>query len=1464
MTDANAGADALSPIKRALLEIRELRARVAALEGASREPIAITGIGLRFPGGARDADGFATLLWNGVDAITPIPESRWALDPLFDADPDAPGKMYTRYGGFIDDVDSFDAEFFGVAPREAASMDPQQRLLLEVAWEALEDAGQSPSALMGRRAGVYLGISNNDYGRALFARPELIDVYFSQGNAYSVAAGRISYFLGAQGPAVPVDTACSSSLVALHLACQGLRNGECDLALVGGANVILSPEMNINFSKARMMAPDGRCKTFDARADGYVRSEGVAFLVLERLNDARARRRRIRALVRGSAINQDGRSNGLTAPNGPAQESVIRAALNSAGLAPSDIDYVEAHGTGTALGDPIEVQALGAALGEGRDPSRPLMVGSVKTNVGHLEAAAGIAGVVKAVLALERAEIPPHLNLETLSPLIDWNGLGVRVPTEQTAWQPGNTPRRAGVSSFGFSGTNAHVILEEAPRRTREASSAAERPIHILAFSARDEESVRSLAERHVAALDANIDVGAYCQTANAGRAHFTHRVSVRGATAAELRAGVTAFVAGRTHPSVVSGVVAAKPKVAFLFTGQGPQHVGMARALYDGLPVFREAFDQCAAIANPLLDRPLAALMYESSDNGVALDDARDAQPALFAVEYALASVWRAWGVEPAAVIGHSFGEYVAACVAGVFSLEDAMRIVVARTRLVHQLAPQGAMAAVFADEASVAAAARVRQDVEIAAFNGPDHVVISGATASVGAISADFEARGVRVKPLHVSYGSHSPLMTPVLEPYARELASVRFAEPSIPLVANLTGGIAGTDTVGNASYWRDHLRRPVRFADGMRALHADGVTHFVEVGPHPVLLGIGAACVPAGYGSWIPSLRRDAGEWETLLDAVQALYAGGVDVDWTAFDSAWPREYVRVPTYPFRKRRHWMDSLGVRATESESASQRWNRLARAMDRASKHGPLDLDVRAYPAAWESLARLTSGYAAQTLRERGLFASAGERRTLDEIMVTGGFGASYTHLVRRLLDGLVARGVLTGDAQGWRSPAPLAAPDMSSLWADAETRLAGNRELLAYIRHCGTLMSSVLTGSESPLETLFPGGSWDLAVDLYERSQTMRWINSLATAAFESISSQLPSDRSLRVLEVGGGTGGTTTSLLPVLPAGRTQYRFTDVSSAFLDNARARLGTYPFVEFGTFDVDSDISTQGYVAGSFDVIVASNAVHASRDLRAALTRLRSLLAPGGVLVLVESTTHHAWFDMTTGLIEGWQHFSDDLRGDHPLLDEQTWLRALGEAGFVAAAAWPGGDSPASVLGQHVIAALASGETAFSAAPVIAVDTAATPIATPKASPVALRAPLETALPDERAELLRELVRDAVVHVLRLDPADAPSRRARLMEFGLDSLMAVQLRNVLGSALGLERALPATLMFDHPTIDALAEFLEARIGGSNAGAVPAPTEVRVAATQPIVNAAAIASMSDEDVERLLMERLEDLK
>ncbi len=907
----------LPPLLRAYVAIQELEARLNALQRARREPIAVVGLGCRFPG-ADDPEAFWRLLREGRDAVTEVPPDRWDADAFYDPDPDAPGKAYTRRGAFLRDAAGFDPQFFGIAPREAASMDPQQRLLLEVAWEALEHAGQAPGRLADSPTGVFVGVMNADYPQMLLAAqdPAAIDAYYGTGSEISFPAGRLSYALGLRGPSMVVATACSSSLVAVHLACQSLRQGECRLALAGGVSLMLNPNAQVVLCKMSAVAPDGRCKTFDAAADGYGRGEGCGLVVLKRLTDALADGDNVLAVLRGSATNHGGPSGGLTVPSGPAQEAVIREALANAEVEPSQVGYLEAHGTGTSLGDPIELRALGAVFGPGRPPAGPLLVGSAKTNVGHLEAAAGIAGLIKVVLALHHGEIPPHLHLNRPNPHVPWNELPVEVPTRPVPWPAGEGKRRAGVSSFGLSGINAHVVLEEAPPR-EVAPAKTERPLHLLTLSAQTAESLRDLAgrwDRHLGEHPEQV-LADVAFTANTGRSHFPHRLAVVAEAAGPAREQLAAVASGRPAPAALLGEVpaAGRPRVAFLFTGHGAQYVGMGRRLYETQAAFRQALDECSEWSRPYLGQPLLEVLYPKPGAFSPLDEPAFAQPALFALEYALAQLWRGWGVEPAAVFGHGVGEYAAACVAGVFGPENGLKLAAAGARLVQELPRDGAMAAVFADEDRVAEAVAPYADrVSVAALNGPAGVVISGARPAVQAALTALERAGVGAEMLKGSHAFHSPLTEPTLDAFEQAARKVTYSPPKLALVSGLTGALAAPEDVSSPGYWRRQARQPVRFAAAVRALRQRGYEVFVEVGPAPALLGMARRCPDAGGAVWLPSLRPERDEWQQVLESLGALYTRGVEVNWDHFDRDYPRRRLPLPTYPFRRQRYWIDGL------------------------------------------------------------------------------------------------------------------------------------------------------------------------------------------------------------------------------------------------------------------------------------------------------------------------------------------------------------------------------------------------------------------------------------------------------------------------------------------------------------------------------------------------------------------------
>jgi acyl transferase domain-containing protein/acyl carrier protein len=1595
-------------------------ARAANLDAPTARPhdddeadaIAVIGLGCRFPGGAINPQAFWDRLRNGFDAVVDVPRDRWDIDAYYDPDRDAPGKMYTRRGAFLDRVDLFDPQFFGIAPREAASLDPQQRLLLEVSWEALEYAGVAADSLIGSRTGVFVGICGSEYALRQMRAPEQQDLYFGTGNALSAAAGRLSYVLGLQGPSLSIDTACSSSLAAVHLACQSLKRRESAMALAGGVNVLLAPELTVNFCRARMMAADGRCKTFDASADGYVRGEGAGIVVLKRLGDARRDGDRVLAVIAGSAINQDGRSSGLTVPNGPAQQALLQEALESAHLLPADVQYVEAHGTGTPLGDPIEVQAVGAVFGRGREAADPLLIGSVKTNIGHLEAAAGIAGLIKVVLALQHGEIPPHLHFATPNPNIAWEQLPVRVATGRSPWLANGATRAAGVSSFGFTGTNVHVIVTDAAPDAIAAPVGADRSRHLLTLSARTADGLRALADGYAAALAERDDTSLadVCYTANTGRAALSHRLTVGASSIPELRDTLGAVARGELPAQAVRGRFegALPPKVAFLFSGQGAQRANMGRALYETQPAFKASLDRSAAILDRELDVPLLDLLYGGAAD--RLNETAYTQPTLFAVEYALAELWRGWGIEPSILLGHSIGEYVAACVAGVFSLEDALKLVVARGRLMQALPRGGGMLAVQSSEAVVAPMVLEHADrLSIAAVNGPEQVVVAGAAELLKGLAAGLASRGIEATPLAVSHAFHSPLLEPMLDAFERLACEVTYRAPQLPVVSNVSGRLATGDDLVTATYWRRHARAAVRFADGVETLVAAGIAQAIEVGPSPTLSSLARRIAPEAV-AWLPSLRPAQDDWTTLTDTIGRLYVGGAPVDFAALDRAYPRKKVSLPTYPFQRQRCWLElptagapaarpflhpllgprvrspllgagtvyqaaidrsrlpfladhrvggsviapaavfvelalaaarqtfgsgravslrnfaieqslvlsgddrtvqivltggndgeaSFEIVSTSADAADDGWvkhaagalvmgtepqpglaplaairercgnrvehgdyyavldqrgfemgplfravegvsigsaesladlaldERLARSAadyfvhpvlldaacqtagaavpsdpgesymvvgfdrfacyarpgSRMTAHatsrsattapaGVLVADVRLFDGAGEcvaaidglafrkiseaALARMSTlaiapllyavswqpkplaatatlvpalpviteraeRDAEESLRDPRLAEMAAALPLVDAISTRYVLGAvqqlgwrpkvgecssasslqarlgvidRHARLFARMLDILAEDGLLTRTGDLWhvaRAPEDGQEPDAAG--RELKQRYPESTAIVELVSRCGAALARVLTGDADPLDLLFPGGSFDSVERIYERSAGSRLFNRLVQTTVESVVDRLGADGELRVLEIGAGTGATSASILPGLPAARTRYVFTDLSPMFFSRAAEKFRAYPFVEYRRLDIERDPAEQGFAGEQFDIIVAANVLHATRDLGETIAHAAQLLAPDGLLVIVEATGASRWLDITFGLTDGWWRFEDRaLRASHPLLRPRAWTALLESHGFAETAVLPpgaaDGAAQAVILGRGV-------------------------------------------------------------------------------------------------------------------------------------------------------------------------------
>jgi len=1581
----------LSPLKQALLALEEMQARLDKAEGGRTAPVAIVGMGCRFPK-AENPASFWRLLADGVDAVVDIPDTRWPAGEYYDPDPDAPSKMATRWAGLLDQVDRFDAEFFGISPREARSMDPQQRLLLEVAWEAIENAGYNPQTLASERTGVFVGMTGAEYETLFHRAGDLseFNAYYASGVARSVAAGRISYILGFQGPNLCVDTACSSSLVAVHLACLSLRAGECRTALAGGVNAVLSPEMTMSFSKSHMLASDGRCKAFDARADGFVRGEGCGILVLKSLSDALRDGDRVMAVIRGSAINQDGRSGGLTIPNGGAQQAVIRAALANAHVDPLEISYVETHGTGTALGDPIEAHALAAALGEGRTSDNPLVIGAVKTNIGHLEAASGVAGLIKAALCLQHGKIPANLHFERMNPHIQLGSVPVEIPVREQLWPRRSRPRFAAVSSFGFSGTNANVVLEESPQEPLRRLT-LERTMHAFALSARSQSALRALTGAYADYLESATEpLADICFTANAGRSHFDYRLLVSTNSLADLRGKLAGGVSG-TKVTERDGV-----SPVFLFTGQGAQYAGMGRELYQTQPVFRAVMEECDRLLRPALEQPLLEALYGSAGN--LLDQTAYTQPALFAIEYALAELWKSWGIRPTAVLGHSVGEYAALCVAGVVSLEEGLGLIAERGRLMQQLPGAGAMAAALAEEEVVREAMRGWQEqVSIAAVNAPQNVVISGERDAVEAMSGQLRQRGVGVQQLAVSHAFHSAQMDPMVEEFARRAAGMEYRAARVAVISSVTGQAVGREELQEAGYWRRQVRETVQFRRGMETLGEAGHRMYLEIGPGTTLLGLGRRCLDGREGEWLASLRRGQSDWRPMLESLGALYVRGAEVDWAGFDKPYERRRVSLPTYPFERQRYWLDArpvatsmhrprnlqhplleirtpaaipiyegrftddscpslaghrvvgvavvpaaayielalavaaetAGVQAgavydltlreplrltdqphraqivlslpsqseahfqifarPDSEDAQAPWTlqatgRLGSSGDaprsqstsqaaepagqvspaafyemlraRGFDPGPhgrvirelwcgkgravaeveiepsLPAETAAYHAfpplldgCFQALGaallfddrsssertyvtsavagfrffatlqgRLTvhaavspDGESGAFLGDLKVFDSAGNivaesngvslrpidsppdtapddwfytvewqragqseaasvaspqlfsaevarsldleaaalsvrerydryallRPRLDAIaalhivdalrhlgfplsvhdrvfevdLARYGILESHRALLARMLEILREDGILQRDSGGWKVARTPDCECLPELWQAIEQDFPAFGAELDVTRRCTSELANVLQGKVSPLDLLFPGGSFAALEKLYIESPSARVMNELLGRAVRHFVDKLPADRPVRVLEIGAGTGGSTTYLAPQFASARTEYVFSDLSPFFLVRAREKFSAYPFLHYRLLDIENDPASQGFAESQFDIVIAANVLHATADLRRTVAHAKRLIAPGGMLAVVEGTRAERWVDLTFGMTGGWWKFTDTgLRPDHPLLSKRKWLELLSDLGFHdPAAVEPVPDAPQVLL-----------------------------------------------------------------------------------------------------------------------------------------------------------------------------------
>jgi acyl transferase domain-containing protein/NADPH:quinone reductase-like Zn-dependent oxidoreductase/SAM-dependent methyltransferase/acyl carrier protein len=1538
----------------------------------------VIGIGCRFPGGINSPETFWRILTDGIDVVGEIPEGRWKNPDYFHPDPLQPGKIYTRAGAFLDGIDLFDADFFGISPREASRVDPQQRLLLEVAWEALDDAGQPVDRLAGTRTGVFIGLCNDEYQDLQYEDPRSINAYTNTGGSPSIAANRLSHAFDLRGPSIVVDTACSSSLVAVHLACQSLRSDESTLALAGGASLMLRPEAGVGYCKASMISPTGRCRSFDARADGYVRGEGAGVVVLKRLSHAVADGDPIYAVILASGINQDGHTPGISLPSSAAQQALLEAVYDRAGIEPARVQYVEAHGTGTPAGDPIECEALGMVVGR-----RPLgsvcRIGSLKTNIGHLEAAAGVAGLIKLSLAIKHRQIPASLHFQTPNPSIDFEGLRLRVQQATEPW-PDEGDAIGGVTSFGFGGTNAHAVLKSyTAAQARGGVNSAGPTGFLLPISARNPRALEALAKAYRTLLGAkeSPELREVCYTASVRRSHHEHRLAVAAASKEQIVASLEAFLGGERRTGIAVGrkPAARHPKLAFIFSGNGPQWWGMARQLLEREPVFAEVIGACDRALQPYAGWSL--LEELSAGETVSRMHRTDiAQPALFAIQLGLSALWRSWGAEPDGVAGHSVGEVAAASVAGVLGFEDAIRVIFHRSRTQEATAGKGSMAAVgLAPEQAEQLLADFNGRLSIAAVNAPTAVTLTGDTGAVQEAVRVLERKGVFCRVLRLNYPFHSHHMDPVKEDLLDSLRNITPRDATVRFVSSVTAGpLQGRECT--ASYWWDNIRQPVVFAGAIDRLLRDGFTLFLEIGPHPVLAGYISECA-SEQGKTIvtaPSLRRNEEDVPTMLGALGSLYAAGYPVSW---DRLYPHggQVVRMPSYPWQRDRHWNQPqdrsllqagpahplLGVRVETSvllwhgeldrtvvrflddhrvqrsvvfpatgyvemalaaagqifgagscgvedlqirdalvlpdnrlvqvqtmvapdwsftissrpgpgshewkthatgqlihprpviptgrcaladvrlhcpgETTGEEHYRSAHArnmqygrcfqgvthiwsgdaeavgrievkddirpelplygshpalldaciqvllrtvppgsseltylpvsIDRVLRYQRLDSQVYAhvrlveqavdylvvdcsvftedgtqaahiqglrlktvnlgvsddyaldkwlYRLQWkpqplpgskgrvrdakylpaprwlarclgpraaqlsdelamqryydvqEPIRKLNAAYIVDAFRKLGWDARPGDGISRPELWHRWGVPPRYDRLMDVFLEMLGDEGLLRRTAGEWEiCPWPRTA-DPHSLWRRLVSELPGYQAELHLLGRCGSNLGGVLTEKIDPLGLIFAEKS-GVAESLYDTAPTFRLYNALLAEVVAQAIRRLPSRATIRVLEIGAGTGGSTGHLLPRFPGDRTTYVFTDLSNAFLIGAEQRFRSFPFVEYRTLDIEHDPIAQGFEPHSFDLIFASDVLHATRDLRESLAHVHQLLASEGLLVLLEISRTSRWLDLVFGLLKGWWQFSDVSIRRHPLLTRHQWIDLLENSGF---------------------------------------------------------------------------------------------------------------------------------------------------------------------------------------------------
>ncbi len=1246
------------------------------------EPVAIIGMACRFPG-AENTDALWQMLLNGQDAVGQVPPTRWDASSLA-----GNGLNSSPWGAFLPEPDQFDAAFFGISPREAASLDPQQRLLLEVSWEALENAGQPPRSLQHLATGVFVGIGTNDYARLQHGALNNLDAYHATGNSNSLAANRISYFLDLHGPSMAIDTACSSSLVAVHQACRSLQTGESDLALAGGVNMLLAPDLTVALSQAQMMSPTGRCKTFDQDADGYVRGEGCGVVILKRLDRAIADGDQVLAIIRGSSVNHGGRSNGLTAPTVQGQETVIQAALNNANIPGAAMDFIEAHGTGTPLGDPIEMEALAHVLSPNRSDQHPVWVGSIKTNIGHLEAAAGIAGLIKSTLALQNKILPQQLHFQRINPDINENSF-LRVADQQVSFANIHRPLCCGVSSFGFGGTNAHLILE-GPTSTETIAARADKSElpALLPISAADPKALTERAGALGTFLDqqGTTNFTDLVHTLNAKMEHLEHRAVFIAASVAEFRQKLNDFAQGQKQPDALGQAAnGADSGVVFVFSGQGTQWVGMGKALSEQSPEFRNSLERLDSYISKIADWSIFAAI---DDEKLTADPGR-LQPTLCALQISLANLFMSWGLSPAAVIGHSLGEVAAACIAGALSEEEAMQVALERGKVMIAAQNSGGLLATSLSATDLQKMiATIGGDLELAAHNSSQSTVASGPDTPLEELRLAILKEGEKALRLAGNTSFHHDTMTS-LQPLLRNaLASLNPSLPRLPIASTVHGQLS-TETLFDADYWAKNIRHPVLFKPALASLTAQGYRHFVEIGPHPALTRhIATALAGESRKEILSAMRKDAADLSSPLRVMATLFAHGL-IKQAEMSKDAPHPWLHLPAYPWQRQRHWLTTSRPTLRLQPESEKIWQECTTAGTRQSGFIPLELSLHDYAAKWDALNRLALADMELALR------ALNPDGTLPDPAVAQGATAERFHgLIQRWYQVLTEANRVEKKNGTYAIVGDQDLPNRSALISQAREVSPEITFLTDYLTRCGDQLLEILQGRTEALETLFPNGSWETVQNLYHDWSVPRYFNAIAAEILLSLTPWRDLSSPLRVLEVGGGTGGMTRAMLPTLSGHGVEYEYTDISPYFIEPLRQKLADFPFVSFGVFDLDQEPGSQGYQENSYDVIVAANSVHTVKNLPQTLRNLRSLLAPGGIIILYEVTRPLPWFDTSVALIEGWGNFKDDLRASTPLLSPGHWQTILAENGFDQCQSFPAADSPADLLAQHIIVARA--------------------------------------------------------------------------------------------------------------------------------------------------------------------------